>query len=77
MKFAPNAEHCLNPLFWHHAEEHEAILDEMKRMKSVGINDFVVEPRPHPDYLGDGWWSDLDYILEKSRRVRHVGLDIR
>ena len=69
MKFAPNAEHSLNPLFWHHAEDHDAIFNEMQRMKSVGINDFVVEPRPHPDYLGDGWWSDLDYILEKAEEL--------
>lgn len=69
MKFAPNAEHSLNPLFWHHAEGHDAIFDEMQRMKNVGINDFVVEPRPHPDYLGDGWWSDMDYILEKAEEL--------
>ncbi len=69
MKFAPKAEHSLNPLFWHHAESHEDILNEMQRMKEVGINDFVVEPRPHPDYLGDGWWSDMDFILEEAEKL--------
>lgn len=59
----PETMHTLNPLFWQRADGHEALSEEMRRMKSVGINDFIVEPRPHPDYLGEGWWSDLDFIL--------------
>lgn len=69
MKFVPKAEHNLNPLFWQRADGHEAIYEEMRRMKEVNINDFVVEPRPHPDYLGDGWWEDLDFILQKAEEL--------
>ena len=63
MRFAPYNEHTINPLFWQHADDREAIAEEMRRMKSVGINDCILESRPHPDWLGEGWWSDLEYIL--------------
>lgn len=69
MKFAPQASHALNPLFWQRGDSHEAIGEEMERMKSVGINDFVVEPRPHPDYLGEGWWRDVDFIINKAEEL--------
>ena len=71
MLFQTNPEniHVLNPLFWHRGDCHAAIEEEMRRMKEVGINDFVVEPRPHPDYLGPRWWQDLDFILEQAEKL--------
>ena len=32
----------------------EAIAEEMRRMKAVGINDCIPESRPHPDWLEEG-----------------------
>ncbi|MBP5207830.1 MAG: hypothetical protein J6330_05185, partial [Clostridia bacterium] len=58
--------HVLNPLFWQRMDGHAAIREEMERMKEVGINDFIVEPRPHPDYLGPGWWDDLSFIIRSA-----------
>ena len=55
--------HVLRPLFWQRGDSHEALREEMVRMKENGINDFILEARPHPDYLGPGWWEDLAYIL--------------
>ena len=26
-----------------------------------------IEARPHPDFVGDQWWSDLDLILAKAK----------
>lgn len=72
--FAPSADgkHYLNPLFWQRNDAPEALREEMARMKENGINDFVVEPRPHPDYLGEGWWKDLDLILEEAERLEMI-----
>ena len=74
MLFQTNPEniHVLNPLFWHRGDCHAAIEEEMRRMKEVGINDFVVEPRPHPDYLGPRWWQDLDFILEQAEKLNMI-----
>ena len=41
----------LCPLFWQHHEEEEVLREELQRMKENGIGGFIVEARPHPDYL--------------------------
>lgn len=69
--FEPRAEgrHRIIPLFWQRGDDPAAIREEMRRMKEAGINDFIVEPRPHPDYLGDGWWRDCDLILSEAAKL--------
>ena len=61
--------HVINPLFWQRHDAPEALREEMRRMKETGINDFILEPRPHPDYLGETWWSDFDLILQEAERL--------
>ena len=61
--------HVLNPLFWQRADGEDAIRNEMEKMKACGINDCILEARPHPEYLRDGWWRDLKYILDQARRL--------
>lgn len=56
------------PLFWQHGEEKEDIIEEITQMHRSGINEFIVESRPHPDYLSYGWWRDLDIILETAKK---------
>ena len=69
--FSPECEKkpYLIPLFWQRHDSHEAIETEMRKMKSVGIHTFVMEPRPHPDYLGQGWWDDVDFVLKKAEEL--------
>ncbi|MCD9022536.1 glycosyl hydrolase [Cohnella silvisoli] len=54
------------PLFWQHGEDGELLREEIRQMRAAGIDSFVVESRPHPDYLGDGWWRDLEVILAEA-----------
>lgn len=58
----------ITPLFWQHGEEENILREEIKQMNDNGIGSFVVEPRPHPDYLGDTWWRDLDVILDEAKK---------
>ena len=44
----------LCPLFWQHHEEEAVLREELQRMKKNGIGGFIVEARPHPDYLEEG-----------------------
>jgi hypothetical protein len=56
------------PLFWQHGEEEAVLRREIAKMHKVGISSFIVESRPHPDFLGPRWWRDIDTILDESRR---------
>jgi hypothetical protein len=56
------------PLFWQRGEPEAVLRDEMARMHGAGIGAVILESRPHPDFLGAGWWRDLDIILDEARR---------
>ena len=45
----------LCPLFWQHGEEESVLREEIARMHEGGIGSFIVESRPHPDFLSFGW----------------------
>ena len=53
----------LCPLFWQHHEDKEILLRELRQMKENGIGGFIAESRPHPDYLGSGWWEDMELLV--------------
>ncbi len=57
------------PLFWQHGEPDEVLRDELRAMHSVGIRQCILEARPHPDYLGPGWWASLDTIFDEAQRL--------
>lgn len=57
----------LCPLFWQHGEEESVLREEIARMHEGGIGSFIVESRPHPDFLSFGWWRDLDIILSEAK----------
>lgn len=56
------------PLFWQHGESEEILRTEIAKMKEKNIAQFIVESRPHPDYLSYGWWRDLDIILDEAEK---------
>jgi hypothetical protein len=57
------------PLLWQHGEPAEVLREELRQMHSVGIRQCILESRPHPDYLGKGWWESLDAILDEAGRL--------
>lgn len=66
---APLPWPTIAPLFWQHGEAHDVLLEEMRRMHAAGIRAFILESRPHPDFAGPRWWSDLDVIVAEARRL--------
>ena len=36
-------------------------------MHSAGIDAFIIESRPFPDFLGPRWWATLDIIIAESK----------
>ncbi|MBI2914471.1 MAG: hypothetical protein HYY08_00945 [Firmicutes bacterium] len=41
--------------------------EEIAKMDEAGMRGFIVESRVHPDYLGPGWWRDLESILDEAK----------
>lgn len=59
----------IRPLFWQHGEPETVLKEEMHRMRESGIDSFIVESRPHPDFLSYGWWRDLDIIIAEAKKL--------
>ncbi|MDR0730265.1 MAG: hypothetical protein LBF63_01255 [Treponema sp.] len=59
----------LVPLFWQCGESEERIRNEITQMFNKGIGGFVVESRPHPDFLGESWWRNTGVILDQARTL--------
>lgn len=56
------------PLFWQKGGPVEVVREEMERIVDAGIGAVILEARPHPEFLRDGWWRDVDAVLEIARR---------
>lgn len=65
---AGRAPSYLTPLLWLHGEEETLLREEVAQMHENGIGSFVVESRPHPDFLGPGWWRDVDILLDEAKK---------
>ena len=63
------ARRLTGPLFWLHGTETEAQLEgELRNVAAGGNGIFTAEPRPHKDWLGEGWYRDLDICLQFARK---------
>ena len=49
------------PFFWQHGESKELLEEGMQRIYDSGIKAVCVESRPHPDFVGEGWWRAVSY----------------
>lgn len=54
------------PFVWLHGAEEKKLRCLMEKIYESGIRAVCLESRPHPDFLGEGWWRDLDIILEEA-----------
>lgn len=64
----PAARRNLGPLFWLHGDESkEQIVSVLEKVRDGGNGTFTVEPRPHKDWLGEGWYRDLGICVDFAR----------
>lgn len=63
-----NSENHLMPFFWQHGEDEETLREYMKVIDESGCRAVCVESRPHPDFCGEKWWTDMDIILAEARK---------
>ncbi len=56
------------PFFWQHGEEEQLLCEGMEKIYASGIGAVCVESRPHPDFVGEKWWRDMDIIMKEARQ---------
>jgi hypothetical protein len=63
------ARRCTGPLYWLHGDETQAQLEgELGKVLEGHNGIFTTEPRPHKDWLGEGWYRDLGICLDFARK---------
>lgn len=55
------------PFFWMHGEDQECLWKELEAVRLSNINAICVEARPYPDFGGEKWFGDMDFILDYAR----------
>ncbi len=55
------------PFFWQHGEDEATLRAYMRAIDEANIREVCVECRPHPDFCGPKWWTDLDIIMDEAR----------
>ena len=66
MKF--EVKNHMLPFFWQHGEDEATLRHYMQVIQEANCHAVCVESRPHPDFCGDGWWHDMDIILDEARK---------
>ncbi|WP_282923793.1 glycoside hydrolase family 2 [Mediterraneibacter massiliensis] len=59
------------PFFWQHGENEEILREYVAVIQNSNIQEMCLESRPHPDFLGEKWWHDMDIIMDEARK-RHM-----
>jgi len=60
-------ENHIFPLFWQHGEDEQTLRDYLDKIEQSGIKAVCVEARPHPEFLGNKWWVDMDAIIAEAK----------
>ncbi len=65
---AGQGDNYIFPFFWQHGESETVLRKYMQIIHQSSIGAVCIESRPHPDFCGDGWWHDMDIILDEARK---------
>ena len=61
-------ENYLLPFYWQRGDHTDTIPQEIQMIYDSGCRAVCVESRPHPDFVGEGWWRDMDVILKEAKK---------
>ncbi len=57
------------PFFWQHGEDEATLRKYVNVIHDANMKEICLEARPHPDYAGDGWFHDVDIILDEAKKL--------
>lgn len=60
-------ENYLYPFFWQHGEPESVIAEYMDQISACGMKAACIEARPHPDFVGETWWSNMELLIRKAK----------
>ena len=63
-----NWDNYIYPFFWLHGEDEKTLVEEIDKIEASGIRALCVESRPHEDFCGPKWWTDMELILKECKR---------
>ena len=61
-------DNYLLPFYWQRGDHTHLIPEQIQRIYDSGCRALCVESRPHPDFVGEGWWRDMDIILAEAEK---------
>jgi len=61
------------PFLWMHGEDEPRLREVIDAIDKSGIGALCVESRPHPDFVGEKWWRDMDIVLDECHK-RNMGV---
>ena len=61
-------ERPIFPFLWMRGEEEPILRREIGKIAECGIRAICVEARPHDDFCGNGWWHDMDIVLDEAKK---------
>jgi hypothetical protein len=63
------ARELCGPLFWLHGDDSpERLRHFVGKVAEGGNGSFTTESRPHTDWLGEGWFRDVQICLDEAKR---------
>ena len=57
------------PFFWQHGEDEVTLRKMMNVIRDCGCRSVCIESRPHPDFCGEKWWTDMDIIIDEAKKL--------
>lgn len=61
-------DNYLYPFFWQHGEDLDVLKDYLDKMNEQGIYNACIESRPHPEFMEEGWWKTMDFLVEEAKK---------
>ncbi len=64
-----DARELCGPLFWLHGDDSKERLEHfVEKVAEGGNGSLTTESRPHNDWLGEGWYRDVDICLQAAKK---------
>lgn len=57
------------PFLWLKGEARKTITEYLEQIAGADIREVCLESRTHPDFCRNGWWSDLQFIIDECTRL--------